>query len=138
LLAKEEVASSFKPGDHGTTFGGNPLATAASYAAISLMLSEKLPEKSLKLGNYLVRELKKRTMGMKSVIEVRGRGLMVGVELATGGDDVVQAMYRRGVLANCTAGKVVRFVPPLNISQKDIELVLNIFMESLEEVLPDE
>jgi len=134
LLAREEVARSFKPGDHGTTFGGNPLATTAALASISSILEEHLPERAEKTGHLMTGLIKQRTQNMDIVKEVRGKGLMIGVELNDGGKDVVDRMFEKGVLANCTAGNVVRFLPPLNISEEDMRHGVDIFVESLVEV----
>jgi predicted acetylornithine/succinylornithine family transaminase len=138
LLAKEEIASSFGPGDHGTTFGGNPLATTASLAAVSSILEEELPERARDLGERTIERLKKDIGGMEIVKEVRGRGLMIGVDLRDHGKKVVSKMFERGVLANCTAGNVVRFLPPLNIPEEDLSKGLEIFKDCLKEVSADE
>jgi len=138
LLAKEEVASSFDPGDHGTTFGGNPLATAAAYASVSTLIEEELPKKALEIGAYLMEKIRKRARDSHHVVEVRGRGLMVGVVLDRSGKDVVPAMMKRGVLANCTADRVIRFVPPLNISRKDLDTAVEALFRSIEEVFSDD
>jgi len=134
LLAREEVASAFGPGDHGTTFGGNPLATAAALAATKVILDEDLPGRSQRMGDYLRSELERRTAGNDAVVDVRGRGLMVGVELDREGKQVVKKMMDKGVLSNCTADRVIRFVPPLNIPKEDLDRAVDVFVESLGEV----
>lgn len=134
FLAREEVAYAFEAGDHGTTFGGNPLATTASLAAVSAILEEELPERAGYLGTKAVEYLQERIGDMPIVKEVRGRGLMIGVELEAKGKEVVNTMLEKGVLANCTAGNVVRFLPPLNIPEEDLFQGLDIFIQCLKEV----
>jgi acetylornithine/succinyldiaminopimelate/putrescine aminotransferase len=137
LLAKEEVASAFGQGDHGTTFGGNPLATTASLAAVSSILEEELPERAGALGAKALEYLQKETSDLAIVKEIRGKGLMIGVELEDHGKEVVNSLFEKGVLANCTAGNVVRFLPPLNIPEKDLMEGLDLFVESLKEASED-
>jgi acetylornithine/N-succinyldiaminopimelate aminotransferase len=135
VLARESVAEVFQPGNHGTTFGGNPLATAAARAAVTALIEEKLPERAREMGDYLVFSLQEATRGMEVIADIRGRGLMVGVELTIDGKPVVEKMLEKGVLGNCTAGKVMRFVPPLNISKADLDEVVRVFVESLRETI---
>ncbi|MFO8052029.1 MAG: aspartate aminotransferase family protein [Thermoplasmatota archaeon] len=138
LLAKEEVADNFGPGDHGTTFGGNPLACAAALASISTILEEELPDRSKRMG-YMARELlRERTKGHPWVLEIRGRGLMIGIELKKKGKEIVNEMMEKGVLANCTAGNVIRFVPPLNIPEKDLKKGIDVFVQCLKEASSDD
>jgi predicted acetylornithine/succinylornithine family transaminase len=138
LLAKEEVARQFGFGDHGTTFGGNPLATAAAYATVSTMIQEDLSNRSKKLGEYLLSTLREKTSGYDVVDEVRGRGLMVGVVLKKNCKEVVRIMIEKGVLSNCTADLVIRFVPPLTISKEDLDIAINVLIESMNEVYPND
>ncbi len=137
FLAKQSVAECFKPGDHGTTFGGNPLACAVALAALSTIVNEKLPERSRDLGGYLMESLRKKTAGIDAVREVRGRGLMVGVVLDRSGKEVVNTMMERGVLSNCTADTVIRVVPPLVISRADLDAAVDVLVEVLEEAFPN-
>jgi acetylornithine/succinyldiaminopimelate/putrescine aminotransferase len=138
LMAKEKVAEAFDWGDHGTTFGGNPLATAAAYATINTMIHEELPKRSNEIGQYLMDMLIDRTKNIDAVKEVRGKGLMIGIVLDRECKEVVKAMFENGVLCNCTAKNVVRFVPPLNISIQDLNKAVDIFIKCLNEVCPNE
>jgi acetylornithine/N-succinyldiaminopimelate aminotransferase len=138
LLAKDEVAKHFSYGDHGTTFGGNPLATAASFATVSTIINDELSKRSLELGEYLMSKLKEKTKDIKVVEEVRGRGLMVGVVLSKNCKDVVKTMLKKGVLSNCTADKVIRFVPPLTVPKEDLDKAVHFFVQSLIEVYPND
>ena len=138
FLAKEEIADAFGAGDHGTTFGGNPLATAAALASVSSILEEELPERSREMGHIFMGMIKEKTQNMDIVKEVRGRGLMIGVELKDKGKEVVSRMLDKGVLANCTAGNVIRFVPPMNTPEEDLRTGAEVFVEALKEVTEDE
>jgi predicted acetylornithine/succinylornithine family transaminase len=138
LLAKEEIAQEFGPGDHGTTFGGNPLATAVGFATVSTIIKENLSKRSLELGEYLMSQLKEKTKDIKVVEEVRGRGLMVGVVLSKNCKEVVKAMLKKGILSNCTADRVIRFVPPLTVPKEDLDKAIHFLIQSLTEVYPND
>ncbi len=134
LLAKEEVANAFDKGDHGTTFGGNPLATAAAYASVSTLIDEKLAQKAQQTGTYLMNRLNEKRKKNTHIKEVRGKGLMIGIVLDQKGKEIVPEMMKHGVLANCTAENVIRFVPPLTISEKDLDTAVDVLMDAIEEV----
>jgi len=124
-LASKELMSVFTPGNHGSTFGGNPLACAVGKAAVEVVVNEKLPENSDKMGEYLRGELVK--LGSRHVAEIRGRGLFIGVDIrpesgpARGFCEKLMAL---GILAKETHGTVIRFAPPLIISKADIDWAL--------------
>ena len=121
----ERLARVFKPGDHGGTFGGNPLACAAVYATLATIKSEGLVEKVAQKGEYFMGELKKlQEKYPAKVKEVRGRGLILGMELTSEGRPVVEHCLANGVIVNCTAGSVIRIVPPLIISKEEIDMVV--------------
>ncbi|MGM9570327.1 MAG: aspartate aminotransferase family protein [Phascolarctobacterium sp.] len=121
----ERLAHVFKPGDHGGTFGGNPLACAAVYATLATLKSEGLVEKVAQKGEYFIGELKKlQAKYPEKVKEVRGRGLILGMELTSEGRPVVEHCLANGVIVNCTAGTVIRIVPPLIITKEEIDLVV--------------
>lgn len=121
----ERLAHVFKPGDHGGTFGGNPLACAAVYATLGTIKSEGLVEKVAQKGEYFIGELKKLQAKYPALVkEVRGRGLILGMELTKEGRPVVEHCLANGVIINCTAGSVIRIVPPLIISKEEIDLVV--------------
>jgi len=127
LIAKEKVASSFKPGDHGTTFGGNPLACTAAIANLKVLKEEDLIGKCQKKGEYF----KDKLNGLKEkypekIEEVRGLGLMVGMELKEEGQEIVKKCVEEGVLINCAAKKVLRFLPPLIVKEKEIDDLIDI------------
>ena len=133
-LAREEVANSFQPGDHASTFGGNPLACAAALAFLRVLIEERLVEKAEERGNYFRQQLEKIKEEFHLVKEVRGKGLMVGMELYSGAREVVKECRERGLLINCTAGETLRFLPPLIVQKEDINRALEILAESLRTV----
>ncbi|HUL29053.1 MAG TPA: aspartate aminotransferase family protein [Thermodesulfobacteriota bacterium] len=130
LLIKKGVADSFKPGDHASTFGGNPLATAAGVAALTALLEEGMVENCRKTGNYFFAKLEGIKKKFPFVHEVRGKGLILGMELKIDGSSFVKEMLRKKILINCTMGNVLRFLPPLIVAQEEIDRVV----KALEEV----
>ncbi len=123
VMASEEVGSAFQPGDHAATFGGGPLACAAAIASIKVILDENLLNKSKENGNYFQSKLNFLKEDHGIVEDVRGSGLMLGMELDVECGDMVNDMRKEGVLINCAAGKVLRFVPPLVIEKDQIDTV---------------
>lgn len=131
VLASEKVGSAIDWGDHGTTFGGNPLACAAALAATEALEEENLMAEAIKKGAWFKEEIHKVKADYPEIKEVRGYGLMLGVELTKEAKPIVVTMMENKVLANATAMNVVRFVPPLNISLDDLKTVLEVFLKSL-------
>lgn len=120
----ERLAHVFKPGDHGGTFGGNPLACAAVYATLTTIKSEGLVDKVAEKGEYFKNELRKlQEKYPDKVTDVRGCGLMLGMEVAGEGKPIVESCLANNVIVNCTAGNVIRIVPPLIISREEIDIV---------------
>ena len=130
LLIKKKVAESFEPGDHASTFGGNPLATAAGVAALTAILEEGMLENCQKVGSYFLGRLEEVKGKFPFVQEVRGKGLILGMELKMDGSSIVKEMMQRGFLINCTMGNVLRFLPPLIVTKEEVDQVV----EALEEV----
>jgi len=130
LLMKKEIAESFKPGDHASTFGGNPLATAAGVAALTAILEEGMLENCQKVGDYFLKRLEEIKRKFPFIQEVRGKGLILGMELKMDGSSIVKGMMDRGILINCTMGNILRFLPPLIVMKEEVDQVV----ESLEEV----
>jgi acetylornithine/N-succinyldiaminopimelate aminotransferase len=124
MLAREDVAANFVRGDHASTFGGNSLACAAALANIEVIRKEKLVKRSEELGDYLIKKLE----GLKKdyVKEIRGKGLMVGMELSIKCEDIVNKAREQGVLLNCTSESVLRFVPPLTITKEQLDTVVSV------------
>ena len=119
VLASRAVLGVLQPGDHGSTFGGNPLACAVARAALRVLVEERLPERSAELGAYALDRL--RALKSPHVAEVRGRGLWIGIELNTEARPFCEQLERRGVLCKETHGTVIRLAPPLVIAREDLE-----------------
>jgi len=131
-VADEEVLDVFKPGDHGSTFGGNPLAAAVGRASLDVIVDEKLPERAAELGSWFMNELE--GIGSPHVEEVRGKGMMIGVVIKESSGTArpfCEALMRKGILAKETHHQVVRFAPPLVITREILEEAL----DSIREVL---
>ncbi len=132
VLADKPILGLFTPGEHGSTFGGNPLAAAVARAALKVMRDEKLAERAMELGTYFVEQLSE--IPSPHVKEVRGKGLLIGVELkpeAGGARRFCEAMKARGILAKETHDNVIRFAPPLVIDRETIEWALPAIRETL-------
>jgi len=121
MLAREDVAQNFIPGSHASTFGGNPLACSAGLAVVKTLLKGGVLKNCVKMGKVFVQGLERIKNRFAFVKGIRGKGLMLGLELETEGTKIVDACMQEGLLTNCTAYKVLRFVPPLTITQKEIE-----------------
>jgi len=121
MLAREDVAASFNPGSHASTFGGNPVSCAAGLAVMAALIKGGVLKNCVQIGKYLVKgleALKKRYAFMR---EIRGKGLLIGVELTIDGSKIADACMQEGLLINCTASKVLRFAPPLTITKREID-----------------
>lgn len=117
-LAKGEAAKLFQPGHHGSTYGGNPLVTSAALAVVDTMEKEKLAERAAYLGEHIPASLTEQLKDIKGVIEIRNKGLMIGIQLDRPCAELVKAGLDAGILINITAGDVVRLLPPLIISDE--------------------
>jgi predicted acetylornithine/succinylornithine family transaminase len=124
-LATDKVSQAFTPGTHGSTFGGNPLACAAAIASIEALLEDNIIIPNVaQLGAYFQQGLGKLKQKYSFVRDVRGQGLLIGMELDVPGKDIVSACLREGLLINCTVDTVLRFMPPLIISEEEIDLLI--------------
>ena len=128
MLAAESVSDVFQKGDHASTFGGGPLVCAAALASIGAIKNERLVERSEEMGAYL----RSRLNDEIDALEVRGLGLMVGVELEANCPDIVNQARERGVLLNATSDHVLRMVPPLVVGKEEIDRVVKVLAEILE------
>lgn len=134
FVTTERLAHVFAPGDHGSTFGGNPLSCAAAYASLTTMKAMNLEQVAAETGIYFRMQLEElQKQFPNKIVEVRGKGLILGMELAKAGAPVVKGCLERGMIINCTADTVLRFVPPLIISKKEIDALMNVLKEVLEE-----
>jgi predicted acetylornithine/succinylornithine family transaminase len=134
LLIKKGIADSFKPGDHASTFGGNPLATAAGVAAFTTILDEGMLENCQKMGVYFLSQLEEIKNKFPFVKEVRGKGLILGIELRIDGTPIVREMLKKRILINCTMGNVLRFLPPLIVTKEEIDRVIRTLEEVFEQM----
>lgn len=134
MLAKDKVAASFQHGSHGSTFGGNPLATAAAAATVEALLEDGfLMDHCRRMGEYLMAGLGKLKKDFPSlIVEIRGSGLLIGMEMTKTGASIVDMCAERGVLINCTSGNVLRFMPPLIVAEKDIDSLIDVLDDIFE------
>jgi acetylornithine/N-succinyldiaminopimelate aminotransferase len=133
-LYSEAVAQVFSPGKHGSTFGGNPLACSAALATLEAIEEEKLCERASRLGEKAFSRAKAWQGKYDAVRDVRGMGLMMGVELESKAKEVLGIMIEGGILGNVTGGEVLRLVPPLVIQEQDLDKVLDRMEEAIERV----
>ena len=130
VVANKKVATVFNYGDHGSTFGGNPVSCAAAVATIKQMTPKLLKDVSEK-AKYFVKNLNELKKKYSCIKEVRNLGLLVGVELDFAGKDIVEFCIDRGLLVNCTQGNILRFLPPFIITKKDIDKAVKILGDAL-------
>jgi predicted acetylornithine/succinylornithine family transaminase len=129
LAATEKAAASFGPGTHASTFGGNPLAMAAAIATLETILEEGFLERCRMMGEYLQERLWSLRKDHPVVQDVRGKGLLVGLDLTVEGNSIVKACLERGVLINCTCDHILRMVPPLVITRQDVDRLAQVLDE---------
>ena len=135
FLSKREVMEVFTPGDHGSTFGGNPLASAVGIEALHILSDEKLAERSKEMGDYLLEKLHR--LDSPLISDIRGRGLFVGVEIdpaRASAREICEALMERGLLSKETHETVVRLAPPLVIERKEIDWAVGQISEVLTEM----
>jgi acetylornithine/N-succinyldiaminopimelate aminotransferase len=132
-LAQGAAAALFHPGNHGSTFGGNPLVCATGLAVVNTIASENLCERAATEGRYLVEQFRQRLAANSSVIAVRGAGLMIGIELDRTCGDIVGLALTRGLLINVTADRVIRLLPPLIFEREHSNLLLDMLCPLIEE-----
>ncbi len=132
LVASPKLSDVFKPGSHGSTFGGNPLACAAALATLDVIEKENLLERATEAGNLIIEGLEQFAEKYDQIIEVRGKGLMIGIELDRPAADLVEKCREVGLLA-CLAGpNVMRLIPPLNVKDDEIEEAIDIIDDALD------
>jgi ornithine--oxo-acid transaminase len=134
FVAQREVMQVFRPGDHGSTFGGNPLGAAVGLASIDYLVEHALAARSAELGRYLLDAL--GALDSPLIKDVRGRGLFVGVEVdpeRVTARAVCESLLRRGVLSKDTHGTVIRFAPPLTIERKELDVAVEALADALDE-----
>jgi ornithine--oxo-acid transaminase len=135
FLARREVMNVFTPGDHGSTFGGNPLAAAVGLEALNILVEDRLPERSAEMGDYLLGQLLE--IDSPLISEVRGRGLFIGIEIdpaLCSAREICKSLMDRGLLSKETHETVVRLAPPLIISREEVDWALTQIKEVLAEI----
>ncbi|MGB1757394.1 MAG: aminotransferase class III-fold pyridoxal phosphate-dependent enzyme, partial [Pseudomonadales bacterium] len=120
-LARGAAAHLFKPGNHGSTFGGNPLSCAAANAVLDEFERLEIIDHAAKMGEYLQNQFRERLAGENAVKDIRGKGLMLGIELNTPCTELIQRAFERHLLINVTAEKVIRMLPPLIINREEAD-----------------
>jgi len=132
-LATDRVADAFAPGDHASTFGGNPLACAAGVAALDAVLEDGwLVGSAERVGEHMLKSLRDLAAKHACIKDVRGRGLLVGVELDTPCADIVKDALGRGYVINCTVGNVIRLAPPLIVTEEEVDGLVDVLDSILE------
>jgi acetylornithine aminotransferase len=132
VLATEEVAAGFEPGSHATTFGGGPVVAAAACKVVEIMNRDRMAERAARMGDFakaLFADVAEDNPG--KIAQVRGLGLMIGIDLAFDGQKVWEELVKRGFILNLTQGTVLRLLPPLTIEQEDLKR----FAQALGDVL---
>jgi acetylornithine/N-succinyldiaminopimelate aminotransferase len=134
-LAAGTIAGTFQPGNHGSTFGGNPLACTAGLTTLNILEQDKLLAHAEKLGTYIHQGFTTALQGVNGVKEIRGQGLMIGIELDKPCGDLVKSALAKGLLINVTADNVIRLLPPLIMTQDEAKLLLDILCPLIKEFL---
>jgi acetylornithine aminotransferase len=137
VVAHGEAATTFKPGNHGTTFGGNPLAMRAGITTIRVMEEDGLLASAAKVGKYISDTLARELQGVDGVVEIRGRGLMIGIELARPCGQLVRRCLDAGLVLNVTADNVVRLLPPLIFTTEHADLLISRLAPMIRELLSE-
>jgi len=135
MLASEEVATAFGPGSHGCTFGGNFLSCAAALATLDVLNNENLMQNAVQVGDYFQEKLGEWGTKNNLVQKVRGRGLMIGVQLSKPiARDLMKASLEQGLIFNAVGDGVLRFLPPLNITKEDVDEAMSKLGAALQQV----
>ncbi|HNY49990.1 MAG TPA: acetylornithine transaminase [Smithella sp.] len=132
MLATDKIAKAFVPGNHASTFGGNPLAMAAATSVIKTIFNNGILNHCVKTGDYFLSALKKLQQKHKIIREVRGRGLMLAAQLDIEASDIIKECLQKGLLINSTGGKTIRFVPPLIITTQDVDQAIQVLDKVME------
>ncbi|MFC1876903.1 aspartate aminotransferase family protein, partial [Thermodesulfobacteriota bacterium] len=133
MLAGDEIASAFSPGAHATTFGGTPIITATALAVVKTMEAENIAAHSAHMGSYFKKKLQSLQEKHPVIEDVRGYGLLIGMELKIKGDGVVKACLEKGFLVNCIQESILRFAPPLIVQKADIDALVGCLDHVLKE-----
>jgi acetylornithine/succinyldiaminopimelate/putrescine aminotransferase len=131
MIARAEIASSFTPGSHGSTFGGNPVACAAALAVMDAIDQDGVLENASSVGGHIIERLAKFAKSCDRIVEVRGLGMIIGVVLKHDARPIVDACLKDRLLVNGTAGNVLRLLPPLNLTREEADSGLDIIEKAL-------
>jgi len=131
MVARDEIADTLGPGMHASTFGGGPVISKAALAVLEAIEDEKLLSNAQKMGEYLYSKLEALKKKYPLIVQIRGRGLMWGIELSTPGKAIVEDCMNKGLLINCTHDLVLRLMPALNVVKKDIDKAVRILEEAI-------
>jgi acetylornithine/N-succinyldiaminopimelate aminotransferase len=132
MLAKKHVAESFSPGSHASTFGGNPVCMAAGVAVMEILLLGTVLENCRSMGAYFMRGLESLKRRYPSIIKtVRGKGLIIGMELNIEGKEIVSSCLKQGIIINCTLDRILRFLPPLIVKRQEIDRCIKLLESTL-------
>jgi len=132
MLATDKIAKAFVPGNHASTFGGNPFAMAAATAVVETMLQEGILEHCREVGDYFLSQLKKLQQKHAIIRDVRGKGLIIAAELDIEAGDIINNCIKKGLLIISAGSKTLRFVPPLIITNQDVDFAINVLDEVME------
>lgn len=133
MMARPNVAAVLTPGTHASTFGGNPLACAAAIAVIEAIEQEGLLDNTIKMGDYALQKLNALKQRHSIIDHIRGKGLMLGIQLTMPGADIVSRCLEKGLRINCTQETVLRFMPPMTVNAEEIDQAIAILDEVLSE-----
>ena len=134
-LARGESSKLFQPGSHGSTFGGSPFVSRVALAVIDILETNKMDEYAAKLGGYLLNNFRNSLEGLQGVVDIRGKGLMIGIELEKECSNLVKKALENKLLINVTSGNVIRLLPPLIMSEKEADQVVSILTDVLKKHL---
>ena len=126
IMAKAEVAASLVPGTHASTFGGNPLACAAGIAVIEAIEEDNLLQNAVNMGEYTRGRIEELKAKYPIIDSIRGKGLMIGIQLTVPGADIVSDCLDNGLRINCTQGSVIRFMPSMTVNKEEIDIAVEI------------
>ncbi len=134
-MAREKSSKLFQPGSHGSTFGGNPFVSRIALGVIDILEVNKMDEYAAKLGSYLLNNFRESLKGVEGIVDIRGKGLMIGLELEKECLDLVEKALKNKLLINVTSGNVIRLLPPLVMSEKEADQVVSILANVLKKYL---
>ncbi len=138
IVVKDSIADTFQPGMHASTFGGSPLVSKAALGTFKAIFSDKMLQNAKKIGAYILKELTQLKQEIPYIVDVRGLGLMIGIELNMEGKEIYEECFKNGLIINCTQGNILRFMPALNVTKKQADKAIYILKKSLTKVTQNE